>query len=123
MWGEAGRIRVCVRKRPLLPHEQDAAEFDVLTCCGRSAVLHQTRRRVDRERVLENHTFGFDELFEFVRGFRHSLDHRSKLAAPIRIEPREHLCFFAGHQSIDEFHRALQEQQEAPPPRRRRGGG
>ena len=32
--------------------------------------------------------------------------HNKDEQPPIRIEPREHLCFFAGHQSIDEFHRS-----------------
>ena len=57
-------LRVCVRKRPLLSTEVKAAEFDVLTCAGRKAVLHQTRLKVDLERQLENHAFSFDELFD-----------------------------------------------------------
>ena len=32
--------------------------------------------------------------------------HNKDEQPPIRIEPREHLCFFAGHQAIDEFHRS-----------------
>ena len=64
--GAPPRLRVCVRKRPLLTNELDANEFDVLTCFRHSstAVLHQTRRKVDQERVLENHSFHFDDLFD-----------------------------------------------------------
>lgn len=43
-------------------------EFDVLTCCGRTAVLHQTRKRVDLEKQLDNHKFEFDELFDDFEG-------------------------------------------------------
>ena len=57
------RVRVCMRKRPLLPAET-LNDFDVLTCSGRTASLHQTRRKVDLEQVLENHTFAFDACFD-----------------------------------------------------------
>ena len=61
----SGRLRVCVRKRPLLRHEvEEGNEFDVLSCIGKRAVLHQTRRTVDQTRELQNHSFTFDELFD-----------------------------------------------------------
>ena len=63
---QSQRLRVAVRKRPLLAFEREAGEFDVLTCRSAAAecVLHQTRKKVDQERVLENHAFAFDELFD-----------------------------------------------------------
>jgi hypothetical protein len=64
----AERLRVCVRKRPLLPSELQANEFDVITAFGRRAVLHQTRRRVNLERCLENHSFCFDAVFDEAAG-------------------------------------------------------
>ena len=64
----AERLRVCVRKRPLLPSELQANEFDVITAFGRRAVLHQTRRRVNLERCLENHSFTFDAVFDEAAG-------------------------------------------------------
>ena len=80
------RLRVCVRKRPLLAHE--AGDFDVITCLGRTAVLHQTRRKVDLERVLENHPFTFDEVC--ARG-RHGQIGRERarggVASPARRQP------------------------------------
>lgn len=70
---QSQRLRVAVRKRPLLPFERDAGEFDVITCRGASGacVLHQTRKRVDQERVLENHVFSFDCLFDESSDTRH----------------------------------------------------
>ena len=56
------RLRVCVRKRPLLPSELEAGAFDVISCAGRTCVLHETRRRVDLSRTLENHAHAFDAL-------------------------------------------------------------
>jgi len=64
----APRLHVCVRKRPLLPTEQADGDFDVLslmTGAGR-AVLHETRRRVDMTRMLENHSFQLDDCFSEV---------------------------------------------------------
>ena len=58
------RLRVTVRKRPLLGPEVEADEFDVLSFGSRAAVLHETRRRVDLQKQLENHTFGFDACFD-----------------------------------------------------------
>ena len=58
------RLRVCVRKRPLLPSELEAGAFDVISCAGRTCVLHETRRRVDLSRTLENHAHAFDALFD-----------------------------------------------------------
>ena len=64
----AERLRVCVRKRPLLPSELQANEFDVITAYGRRAVLHQTRRRVNLERCVDNHSFSFDAVFDEAAG-------------------------------------------------------
>ena len=52
----ASRLRVCIRKRPLLPHELAVGEFDVLTLHGRRTVLHETRRRVDDAKELFDRT-------------------------------------------------------------------
>ncbi len=38
--------------------------MDACRSPSNTAVLHQTRKRVDGERVLENHSFTFDELFD-----------------------------------------------------------
>ena len=86
------RLRVCVRKRPILSAEEGMGEFDVLTCCGRAAVLHQTRKKVDLEKQLENHTFLFDELFDdhednaavYARGAPPDVERRRRRDVPHR---------------------------------------
>ena len=60
----SARLRVFVRKRPMLSSEATAGEFDVLSCHAQSVVLHQTRKKVDLEKALENHTFAFDGVFD-----------------------------------------------------------
>ena len=44
--------------------ELEAGAFDVISCAGRTCVLHETRRRVDLSRTLENHAHAFDALFD-----------------------------------------------------------
>jgi hypothetical protein len=61
---DAARLSVCVRKRPLLPVEKGDGDLDVLSLLGSGgAVLHETRRRVDLTRTLDNHEFELDECF------------------------------------------------------------
>lgn len=61
---DATRLSVCVRKRPLLPGESAEGDLDVVSMLGsRGVVLHETRRRVDLTRTLDNHEFDLDECF------------------------------------------------------------
>jgi hypothetical protein len=53
----AARIVVAVRKRPLLRREQEAGDFDVLSCLGgRSIGVHRSARELS--------SFGFDHVFD-----------------------------------------------------------
>ena len=58
-------VRVLVRKRPIFQHEEDAHEFDVVSCVGgRTAVIHDTRMHADMRRMLiTNNAFVFDGVF------------------------------------------------------------
>ena len=51
---------------------------------GPEHVLQEIFRLLDSD---GSGTIGFDELFEFVQGHRHSLDHRSKAVREMRLEP------------------------------------
>ena len=59
-----GGSAICAAPQSQLEAEASVGEFDVLTCCGRSAVLHQTRKKVDLSKTLDNHTFMFDGVFD-----------------------------------------------------------
>lgn len=63
--GNAQRIRVVVRKRPLLPHERESADFDTVTCTpdGRRIVVHEPKVRVDLQKSMESHIFDVDDVF------------------------------------------------------------
>jgi hypothetical protein len=53
----SSRIVVAVRKRPLLRREQEAGDFDVLSCLGgRSIGVHRSARELS--------SFGFDHVFD-----------------------------------------------------------
>eukprot|EP01047_Picozoa_sp_COSAG01_P033797 COSAG01_NODE_2504_length_7555_cov_3.189646_6_plen_155_part_00 len=55
---DSSRIVVAVRKRPLLRREQEAGDFDVLSCDlgGRSVGVHRSARELV--------SFGFDHVFD-----------------------------------------------------------
>jgi len=63
---EHQRVRVCVRRRPLFPHERRAGEFDVLSRAGNDAiVVHDCRMRPDcRNLLINHHSFTFDRVFD-----------------------------------------------------------
>ena len=65
VWGEAGRIRVCVRKRPMLKIEELRHDFDVVTCepSGTSLVVHEPKTRVDLAKAIESQRFACDAVF------------------------------------------------------------
>eukprot|EP00439_Symbiodinium_sp_Y106_P010144 s3621_g1.t1 len=63
---EARGIRVCVRKRPIFPHEIEQGEFDAITCLdpGR-VVVHDARMHPDMVKLYMNHhDFDYDEAFD-----------------------------------------------------------
>ena len=58
-------VRVCIRRRPIFPHEMKAGEFDVVSCDGRAIVVHDCRLRPDCRNLIINHTtFRFDRVFD-----------------------------------------------------------
>lgn len=61
----AQRIRVVVRKRPLLAHERSNADYDTVTCApgGRRIVVHEPKTRVDLQKAMESHAFDVDDVF------------------------------------------------------------
>lgn len=57
-------VRVCVRKRPIFPHEEAQGEFDVVTCLPGRVVVHDARMHPDmRNMFMNHHDFAFDETF------------------------------------------------------------
>lgn len=61
-----GRIRVCVRKRPIHREEIKALEFDVITCAhgGKLVAVHDARMHSDmRHMLMHHHEFDFDRVF------------------------------------------------------------
>ena len=64
VWGEAGRIRVCVRKRPMLKIEELRHDFDVVTCePSGTFVVHEPKTRVDLAKAIESQRFACDAVF------------------------------------------------------------
>lgn len=61
----ASRIRVCVRKRPMLTSERRNRDFDVVdvTGGGASLMVHEPKTRVDLAKALESQAFDFDGCF------------------------------------------------------------
>ena len=65
---ELGGMRVCVRKRPIFPHELKQGEYDVVTCLLRDetahVVVHDARMHPDMKKMFINHhSFSFDAVF------------------------------------------------------------
>jgi len=59
------KVRVCIRKRPIFPHEMQQGEFDVVTCLPRRVVVHDARMHPDMIHMFMNHhDFVFDEAFD-----------------------------------------------------------
>jgi kinesin family protein 2/24 len=63
-----GGMRVCVRKRPIFPHELSQGEYDVVTCLLRGGtaqvVVHDARMHSDmRHMFINHHSFSFDAVF------------------------------------------------------------
>ena len=61
-------MRVCVRKRPVFPHELEQGEYDVVTCVSRGGaaqvIVHDARMHPDmRHMFINHHTFAFDVVF------------------------------------------------------------
>ena len=58
------RVKVCVRKRPLLGAQQEDTAFDVLSCLGGNTLLcHEPRAGVDGRQTFEHTPFLFDAVF------------------------------------------------------------
>lgn len=60
----AQRIRVVVRKRPLLPVEDQAADYDAVTCAGSRIIIHEPKLKVDLQKTLDSHDFEVDDVFD-----------------------------------------------------------
>jgi kinesin family protein 2/24 len=64
-----GGMRVCVRKRPIFPHELSQGEYDVVTCTlkgggAAQVVVHDARLHSDMVHMFINHhAFTFDAVF------------------------------------------------------------
>lgn len=57
-------VQVCVRKRPIFPHELREGEFDVITCLPGRVVVHDARMHPDLVNMhMNHHDFIFDETF------------------------------------------------------------
>ncbi|CAE8677169.1 unnamed protein product [Polarella glacialis] len=56
-------LRVCIRKRPIFPHELEQGEFDVISCLATGrVVVHDARMHPDMTNMYMNHyDFAFDE--------------------------------------------------------------
>jgi len=67
VWGsnDPSRIRVCVRKRPMLRVERLRHDFDVITCepSHEQLVVHEPRTKVDLAKAIESHRFLFDAVY------------------------------------------------------------
>jgi kinesin family protein 2/24 len=63
--GGGGRVRVCVRKRPIFKAELKDHEFDVLTCIGKhKLIVHDARMHMDMKKMYLHHSeFTFDHAF------------------------------------------------------------
>ncbi|EKX47591.1 hypothetical protein GUITHDRAFT_106577 [Guillardia theta CCMP2712] len=58
-------IHVCVRKRPIFPHEINAGEYDVITCRKAGVFVHDARIHSDmRHLFINHHSFDFDAVFD-----------------------------------------------------------
>eukprot|EP00929_Paragymnodinium_shiwhaense_P024340 TRINITY_DN15006_c0_g1_i4.p1 TRINITY_DN15006_c0_g1~~TRINITY_DN15006_c0_g1_i4.p1 ORF type:complete len:910 (-),score=161.76 TRINITY_DN15006_c0_g1_i4:216-2945(-) len=58
-------VRVCVRKRPMFPHEYEQGEFDCLTGLAGRVLVHDARMHADMKNMFMNHhDFLFDEVFD-----------------------------------------------------------
>lgn len=71
----------------------DEGEFirtmrDKLGFCGKPHVLNELFHSLDSDRSGQ---IGFDELYEFIRGKRHSLDHRGMPALDMVLRPPDHV--------------------------------
>jgi hypothetical protein len=57
-------MRVCVRKRPIFPHEIEKEEYDVISCGSTEVVIHDGRMHADMIHMFMNHHyFDFDAVF------------------------------------------------------------
>ena len=57
--------KVFLRKRPLFQNELEKGEFDVVTCCGRQAVIHDARLHPDfLSMFIDNHSYNFHAVFD-----------------------------------------------------------
>lgn len=58
------RIRVVVRKRPLLPHEISRGEHNIVTCdAWNQCSVHEPKIKVDLTKYTDIHAFTFDQVF------------------------------------------------------------
>jgi hypothetical protein len=57
--------KVFLRKRPLFQNEEEKGEFDVVTCCGSQAVIHDARMHPDfLSMFIDNHSYNFHAVFD-----------------------------------------------------------
>lgn len=62
---DASQFCVCVRKRPLLPHELKKGQYDVIHALGSSSIrVYDCRREANaRVKYIDRKTFAFDQVF------------------------------------------------------------
>ena len=104
-------LRVYIRKRPLLPPEVIGGQFDVLTCHGGGAAvtLHEARRRVDLEKTLENHDFGFDRVFGEAAGSGRVYEAAVRPLVRSAFEGSRATCFAFGQTGSGKTHTMMGE--------------
>ncbi|PVV02760.1 hypothetical protein BB560_002775 [Smittium megazygosporum] len=59
----ASRIFVCVRKRPLNDSECKRAEQDIISTSEKMLAVHESKKKVDLTKYIEEHRFAFDRVF------------------------------------------------------------
>ena len=58
-------IKVCVRKRPLFPHEVNNGDYDATTVNGRVMIVHDGRMKPDMVHMeMKHHAFSFPRVFD-----------------------------------------------------------
>jgi hypothetical protein len=58
-------IMVCVRKRPLFPHEHESGDYDATTVNGRMMIVHDGRMKPDMVHMeMKHHAFSFPRVFD-----------------------------------------------------------
>ncbi|KAJ1620913.1 P-loop containing nucleoside triphosphate hydrolase protein [Pavlovales sp. CCMP2436] len=91
------RIRVVVRKRPLLSNEREGADYDTVTCVGKGRiVIHEPKTRVDLQKGMESHTFDVDDVFSEAASTREVYDRTVGALVAAMFDGCSATCFTYG---------------------------